>query len=171
MSDLIRKANSVVSIFDVLGQSHLKGSTPVQVHCPMHSDKHKSARIYPATNSIHCFAESKSWDPVAVVADQEGVSMFEAAKMITEEVGVRWQRTKGSEFGKLVAKYKGRMSEADVKVMRLEIHDQALWLRDQGAVVDWDGFDNAHMDVDKLKAWVAELRDSVYMVGVRKESV
>ena len=84
MQDVIRKANGSVSIFDVLGQGHLKSNRPVQIHCPMHTDRNKSARVYPDTNTLHCFTESKSWDVVAAVAELEGVSMFEAAKLITE---------------------------------------------------------------------------------------
>ena len=129
----------------------------------MHSDARKSARIYPDTNTMHCFAEGRSWDPVAVVAEQEGIGMAEAAKIITDGAGVRWKAVgPHKEFGKFLSKYRGESSEADIKLMRLEIHDQALALRSQGADVDWEGFDSAHMDLEKLKAWVAELRSQVY---------
>ena len=160
-NDFYRQANEAVSIFDVVGLPHLRGDQPQQVHCPMHDDARKSARIYPETNTMFCFAESKAWDPVAAVAEREGLSMGEAARLILDGRGVVWQEafSGSSEFRKLLARHNGSLSERDVKTLRLEIHEQALALRDRGVEVDWEGFDRAHLDVDRLRLWASALRD------------
>lgn len=40
---------------------------PFQIRCPFHDDETPSARVYPATDSLHCFACHRSWDVAGVL--------------------------------------------------------------------------------------------------------
>lgn len=60
-----------VSIFDAFDLSGLpikydSRTIPSQIACPFHGvDLHKSARVYPSSNSFHCWFCDKSWDVIA----------------------------------------------------------------------------------------------------------
>ena len=70
------------------GATVLHISSPYQVSCPFHgSDVNKSMRVYPETNSCHCWTCGRSWNPVAVVADTDGIGYYEALTQLKKQYG------------------------------------------------------------------------------------
>ena len=163
IAERISAANDLVSIFDVLGIAETDG--PSKIHCPFHSDRRRSARVYPATNSLHCFTESRSWDVVAVVADQNGVGMLEAVEIIEAGAGTRWKERVGpsAEFWRLIKS--GLVDDRSVLSYRWELAREGLRVQAHGGVVDWDSFDRAHCDVTSLRVWSEHLLKTMAEAG------
>jgi hypothetical protein len=62
---------------------------PHQMSCPFHgADTSKSARHYPDTNSMHCFACKKSWDVMAFWMQLHEVKFMEAARQLAAKYRV-----------------------------------------------------------------------------------
>lgn len=51
-----------------------------QVLCPFHEDEKASCKIYPETNTYHCFACGKTGDAIQFIQDKEGITKYEAIK-------------------------------------------------------------------------------------------
>lgn len=87
-----KAVNTQVSILNVLASYGL--STSINGYnclpCPsiVHEDKHPSAKYYPKTNSIFCFAEAKSFTPLSIVQEREGISYVQAYLKLAEEYNV-----------------------------------------------------------------------------------
>lgn len=161
MSDLLARiahANSLVSIYDFLDQLVDDRSRPRKIHCPAHHDVHKSANVYPDTNSLYCFAESMSYDPVGLVALEEGLNIAAACEYIERNAGIRWDRQQADEdeFWRLASKAgvspddERHWSRRDVILWRWEVHRSVL---QAGVEVDWSEFDDAHLEVRDLRKW------------------
>ena len=61
-----------------------------QIRCPFHkggAELAPSARVYPDTNSIHCFKCHRSWSPVTLLAEHLGVSYREALTTVRAQYG------------------------------------------------------------------------------------
>ena len=57
-----------------------------QYACDLHGiDNKPSARYYPRTNSVYCFACGKSRDPINLVMDKEGVGFREACDSLERQ--------------------------------------------------------------------------------------
>ena len=188
ISDRIAAANDLVDIFDLSGYPHQ--DTPLKIHCPFHDDSRRSARLYPATNSLFCFTESKTWDAVAFVADREGVTMAEACGIIEKGACVRWKRRgdgSASEFWRMVrrglsgnemlARLGGSSDGGSISLpsdpqsvlmYRWELQVQGLDVAAAGGEVDWDEFDRAHCDVVSLRRWSQRLLDTLAEIGQRE---
>lgn len=67
--DLIERIKNEVSIYDLCDESgikYLSRDKQHQISCPFHGkDRNASARIYPESNSIHCFYCGESWDVIS----------------------------------------------------------------------------------------------------------
>ena len=60
-----------------------------QFRCHLHGDDGKpSARVYPQTNSFHCWACSKSRGPIGLIMDAEGLDLNAALTKLEEEHGL-----------------------------------------------------------------------------------
>lgn len=86
----IDELNKAVSIADVMKHYGLDVSFHQNVHCPSpyHGDDKPSAKIYPKTNSCHCFACSKSFTPISIVMEQEGLTLPKACGQLIKEFGL-----------------------------------------------------------------------------------
>lgn len=68
MSEIIEKIKEHVSIYDLFDLQTPKiaydtQEKPCQINCPFHgADLGPSARVFPATNSMYCWACDRSWD-------------------------------------------------------------------------------------------------------------
>ena len=51
------------------------------VRCPFHDDKHSSGSI--KWNRLHCFVCDKTWGPIDLVMEKEGLSFVEAVERLT----------------------------------------------------------------------------------------
>lgn len=58
-----------------------------QACCPFHDDKTPSLKIYPETNSYHCFGCGATGDVIQFIQDKENLSKHEALKKATALVG------------------------------------------------------------------------------------
>lgn len=93
MRSLLERANAI-PFSAIFGYP---SDRPIQITCPFrerHSneDRSKSARYYPDTNIIHCFAEGRRWRPVDLFLEkaQKGgncVAREEAAKALLRKYG------------------------------------------------------------------------------------
>lgn len=137
--------------------------------------------MYPDTNSVYCWTCGRAYDVVALVAEAEGLETMAAVKYIEDYAGVRWERQEADddEFWRMVKKAQADpddqrfWSDRDVILYRWAIHQTVLQLVEDP---DWEGFDNAHLDVDALRAWRDEqlqydLTDGKVMGTSTKEAV
>ncbi len=155
----IAHANGLVSIYEFL-EYVPDHSRPRKIHCPVHDDRTKSAQVYPETNSIYCFTEGVSYDPVGLVAEAEGLSIPAACDYIERQAGVRWERQESDqdEFWQLARKAGASpddpefWSRRERILYRWAVHQTVAELCDPAAV-DWDTFDDLHLDVDALRSW------------------
>lgn len=169
MRDRIDHANGLVSVYDFI-EYVADRSRPRKIHCPVHDDRTKSANVYPESNSLYCFTEGRVYDPVGLVAEQEGLSIPAACAYIERNAGVRWERQEADEdeFWRLVRKAASPPGDPafwtrrETILYRWEVHRTVLQL---GREVDWSGFDDAHLDVDKLREWRDEQLDVRQAVG------
>lgn len=67
-----------LSILAVLGKYNLKPDKHNQIKCPFHDDDKPSCKIYPDTNTYHCFACGKTGDAIQFIQDKEGITKHEA---------------------------------------------------------------------------------------------
>ncbi len=155
----IAHANDLVSVYEFI--EHVADhSRPRKIHCPVHDDRTKSAQVYPDTNSLYCFTEGLSYDPVGLVAEQEGLSVYAACEYIEKYAGVRWERQaeEDSEFWKLIAKAAAdpddpaHWSARERVLYRWAIHRTVLDLV-PAELIEWDEFDNVHLNAPALRAW------------------
>ena len=61
-----------------------------QIRCPFHkggAELAPSARVYPDTNSVHCFKCHRSWTPVTLLAEHLDVSYKEALIIVRAKFG------------------------------------------------------------------------------------
>jgi hypothetical protein len=50
--------------------------------CPFHEGKSMALRLYPESNTVHCFACAKSWDTIAYIQDTQGKTFADAVKYL-----------------------------------------------------------------------------------------
>jgi len=82
---------SIIKVLQDIGVDVDEGEYAQQMQCPFHgsgNEMHKSARVYPATNSWYCFTEGKSYSPVATVAIANEVSFSQAYNLLKSRYGV-----------------------------------------------------------------------------------
>jgi len=77
----------------MLGHYSFDGIDPTheveqQFKCHLHgNDQKPSARVYPSTNSFHCWACGKSRDPIALVMDAENMDLYAALQKLEDDNG------------------------------------------------------------------------------------
>lgn len=165
LRDRIDHANGLVSIYEFI-EYVPDHSRPRKIHCPVHDDRTKSAQVYPATNSLYCFTEGRSYDPVGLVAEEQGITIPAACAYIERNAGVRWERQEkqSDEFWRLAERAMASPSDPrhwtrqETILYRWQVHRTVLELVPPDRV-DWDGFDNAHLDVKALREWQREQLD------------
>jgi len=50
--------------------------------CPFHVGKSEALRLYPKSNTVHCFACAKSWDTIEFIRESQGKTFAEAVKYL-----------------------------------------------------------------------------------------
>lgn len=157
--DRIRAANEAVSIYELLERAgqRVDSSRPRKIFCPVHSDENKSAMVYPESNEIWCFTCHQTYDPVGLLVELDGMSTSEACRWIEENVGIVYERRSRPQdrFWELARTHEKRLlgepvSAREAYQLRWEIHRTVLEL---GIEVDWTGFDEAGLDLGKLRDW------------------
>lgn len=67
-----------LSILTVLSYYHQKPDRHNQLNCPFHEDDKPSMKIYPETNTFHCFGCGKTGDVIDFIMLKEGITKHEA---------------------------------------------------------------------------------------------
>jgi len=74
----IKDIKQRLSILQVLSHYHLKPDRNNQIKCPFHEDDKPSCRIYPDTNTFHCFGCNATGDQIEFIEKYEKCSKHEA---------------------------------------------------------------------------------------------
>ena len=74
----IHEIKQRLSIATVLQHYSLTVDRNRQIHCPFHQDDTPSCRIYPETNSFHCFGCGATGDQIEFIERYERISKHEA---------------------------------------------------------------------------------------------
>jgi hypothetical protein len=73
---------------------------PQQLSCPFHGkDLSMSARFYPETNSMYCFACKEAWDPISYVMKSDGIKFMPAANFLVSHYKLDVSRLRDLAFG------------------------------------------------------------------------
>jgi len=67
-----------LSIQTVLANYKIKVDRYNQINCPFHKDDKPSCKIYPETNTYHCFGCGKTGDAIQFIQDKESLTKHEA---------------------------------------------------------------------------------------------
>jgi DNA primase/energy-coupling factor transporter ATP-binding protein EcfA2 len=67
-----------LSILQVLACYNIQPDRHHQILCPFHPDDKPSCKIYPKTNTYHCFGCGKTGDAIQFIQDKEGITKHEA---------------------------------------------------------------------------------------------
>jgi DNA primase len=74
----IQKIKRCLPILTVLAYYKIQPDKHHQIKCPFHDDDKPSCKIYPETNTYHCFACGKTGDVIQFIQDKEGITKREA---------------------------------------------------------------------------------------------
>jgi len=77
-----------LSIQAVLAHYNIKLDHHNQINCPFHKDDNPSLRIYPETNTYHCFGCGKTGDAIQFIQDKESLTKHEAIEKAKTLTGV-----------------------------------------------------------------------------------
>ena len=81
----LHKKLSIVSVLKDLGFSVAPNKN---FQCVFHADRLASARVYEDTNTVYCFACSKSWNCIDFYSEYKKISKEEAEKVLLSKYGL-----------------------------------------------------------------------------------
>jgi hypothetical protein len=111
----------ITEVLDLLGIP-LESGTTQQIHCPIHEDRHPSARLYASDNRIYCFTCQQGYDVIDLVQHKLGLTFADA---ITWLEGAFDLTLHVSGLGVLVETSLRRSRPTDPKTL-IEVLDEAL---------------------------------------------
>ena len=76
----IQEIKQHLSILQVLVHYKIQPDMHNQIICPFHEDDKPSCKIYPKTNTYHCFACNATGDAIQFIQDKEKITKHEAIK-------------------------------------------------------------------------------------------
>ena len=76
----INEIKQQLSIIQILAHYQLQPDKHSQIICPFHPDDKPSCKIYPKTNTYHCFACNATGDVIQFIQDFEKITKHEAIK-------------------------------------------------------------------------------------------
>jgi hypothetical protein len=94
-----------------------------QFSCDLHGDGRdtkKSARYYPSSNSIYCWACGRARDSITLIREKKGVSFHEAASWLERQYGLPELPWEAEEQPKAVEIDIARVTDPGEGVRRLE---------------------------------------------------
>ena len=74
----IQQIKSHLSLLTVLAHYNIEPDKHHQIKCPFHDDDKPSCKIYPDTNTYHCFACGKTGDAIQFIQEKEHCTKHEA---------------------------------------------------------------------------------------------
>jgi len=144
MEDIVSKIKEFVSLYDLLDLcdppvSYDSRERECQINCPFHgADLGPSARIYPDTNSMYCWACTKSWDVIDFWAEINGwtksdgkLDVGRSIKDLSDRFSLRekrsdWKKSLFKSLSSVSVKSSG-YSGVDTKE-RLHVLDSYSWM-------------------------------------------
>lgn len=84
----IKDIKQRLSILQVLSHYHLKPDRSNHIKCPFHEDDKPSCRIYPETNTFHCFGCNATGDQIEFIEKYEKCSKHEAILKAQNFIGL-----------------------------------------------------------------------------------
>lgn len=82
------RAVPLAEVLSTLDPQYGTLSETQQVPCPVHEDRHPSARFYADTNSLFCFTCQKTFDPISLVQAKLGLSFTDAIAWLDQAFDV-----------------------------------------------------------------------------------
>lgn len=102
--ELINDVN-ILEVFQRFTNVDVSKALNSNISCPRpsHQDKKPSTRIYPKTNTCHCFGCQQSWNSLTLYAEMtnqslEGSSFVTTMKSFADTFGLDWKNPKYSNF-------------------------------------------------------------------------
>ena len=96
---------NMTRVLSILGASvDFDGSSPRQMRCLVHgADLNPSARYYPGSDggSVYCWTCHKSWTPVALYAEVNGISISAAERDLAKMFGLPAVSRRSVNYDKL----------------------------------------------------------------------
>jgi DNA primase len=83
----ISEIKQKLSILSVLSHYGLEPNSQNHIKCPFHKDDKPSMRIYPETNTYHCFGCGKTGDVIQFIQDKEEITKHRAITKAKELLG------------------------------------------------------------------------------------
>jgi DNA primase catalytic core len=77
-----------LSIITVLSHYNLKPDRSNHIKCPFHEDDKPSCRVYPETNTFHCFGCGAKGDTIEFIQKKEGITKHEAILKAQNFIGL-----------------------------------------------------------------------------------
>ncbi|MCD4664484.1 MAG: hypothetical protein K8R68_04370, partial [Bacteroidales bacterium] len=74
----IKQIKTKLSILTVLNHYGIQPDKNNQIKCPFHDDKTPSMRIYPETNTYHCFGCGKTGDQIQFIQEYKKITKHQA---------------------------------------------------------------------------------------------
>lgn len=152
----IAEIKQQLSIESVVQHYNIKINNNKQCLCPFHQDKTPSLKIYPETNSYHCFGCGKSGDTIQFIQDKQGLTKHESilkAKELLQVIGHTATPVKPSQpqavvvYGKAFKKLQQSLHRSKRGIAYLQernIYDTKLEIayKPQGSTSEIKGMNN-----------------------------
>lgn len=152
----IAEIKQQLSIVAVLQHYNIKTNKNGQCPCPFHEDKTPSLKIYPETNTYHCFGCGKTGDTIQFIQDKQGLTKHQAiikAKGLIDVIGHTIAPAKPSQpqtstvYGKAFKKLQQSLHRSKKAITYLQdrnIYDLELEVgyKPQGSTTEIKGMNN-----------------------------
>lgn len=127
--ELITSSIALHDLMESVGVHLPQTIKPQQLSCPFHgADVSMSARYYPETNSMYCFACKKSWDPISFWMQYSETKFMEAARQLSVKFRVDMSKLVDIKNISLLKFGKNKSNPVDKRKMALYILEQNLRL-------------------------------------------
>lgn len=79
--DEIYSNSRILKFLSYIGHPHREIGIPHKIHCPFHSDQHESAKVFPNTDTVHCFTCNETWTVESAYARYFGKDMRDSRRI------------------------------------------------------------------------------------------
>jgi DNA primase len=148
-------------IFDslaIIGVSVPNRGSSTQIKCPFHGggqESSPSCRVYPHTQTMHCFRCDKSWDAIDVIKEYFGYTFSEAVNFLSGNVEKRETASGSRTVPDLLTDYMKAISELKLskqqRYLELKEFDKIV----MKAMLSINSFEEIRLETEK---WFRLLR-------------